>query len=286
MNDTAQLHAEQLQYWDGAGGQRWVAQQDRRDLTLRDFAKPALDKAQVRPGEAVLDVGCGCGETSALLAQAVGPQGKVVAVDVSSPILAEARAQLAAFDNVETILADAATYPLPAGAFDLMFSRFGVMFFGDPTAAFAHIRRALKPDGRLVFACWRSPGENGWMTAPFDAVTHLLPPTHPPAPETPGPLSFGDPARVTRKLTAAGFTAPRFDKVDKTMDLAAGEGVQGAVRSATEMGPVARVLDSVGQEVRAQVAEALAAYFEPMLKDGEVNLPAGIWIVSARVANG
>ena len=252
MNDTAQLHAEQLQYWDGAGGQRWVAQQDRRDLTLRDFAKPALDKAQVRPGEAVLDVGCGCGETSALLAQAVGPQGKVVAVDVSSPILAEARAQLAAFDNVETILADAATYPLPAGA----------------------------------FACWRSPGENGWMTAPFEAVKHLLPPTPPPGPETPGPLSFGDPARVTRILTAAGFTAPRFDKVDKTMDLAAGEGVQGAVRSATEMGPVARVLDSVGQEVRAQVAEALAAYFEPMLKDGEVNLPAGIWIVSARVANG
>ncbi len=283
MTDTAQLHADQLQYWDGAGGERWVAQQGRRDLALGDLAKPALDKAQVRAGETVLDVGCGCGETSALLAKAVGPQGRVVAVDVSSPILAEARTRLASFDNVETILADAATYPLPQDSFDLMFSRFGVMFFGDPTAAFSNIRKALKPDGRLVFACWRSPQENGWMTAPFEAVKHLLPPMPKLDPETPGPLSFGDPSRVTRVLTGAGFTSPTFDKVDKTMELAAGEGVDGAVNSAMELGPIARALDGASETLRAEVAKALAAYFAPKMEGGELNLPAGVWIVSARV---
>ena len=285
MTDAAQLNAEQLDYWDGAGGERWVAQQPRRDALLSQFGAVALAKARVQPGERVVDVGCGCGETTALLAQAVGVHGRVLAVDISRPILAQARARLSELDNVEIRHADAAAYAFPRGEADLLFSRFGVMFFGDPAGAFANLRKALKPGGRLVFACWRGGAENLWMTAPWDAVKSLLPPAPRPDPEQPGPMSFGDPARVTRILTAAGFTPPTFETFDTLMDVAEGGGVEGAVQSAIELGPTARALDGQSDDLRLSVAQGLRDFFGSKIDaDGAANFPAAVWIVSAEVA--
>jgi len=284
MPDSAQLNSEQVEYWGGAGGVRWIAQQHRRDTMLGDLGSAVLDAAEARPGETVLDIGCGCGETSARLAQSVGASGRVSAVDVSALMIQQAMHRLADFPQAEALLADAGSHPFPEAMADLIFSRFGVMFFGDPTGAFTNIRKAVKPTGRLVFACWRTPQENRWMSAPAEAIAQHFPSAEKPDPELPGPFAFCNPDRVTRILTAAGFTAPEFKKIDKMMDLANGEGVEGAVRSAMELGPAARLLDGQGEDLRATVADTLRAFFTPLLQGGRLELPAAIWIVSAHPA--
>jgi hypothetical protein len=155
------------------------------------------------------------------------------------------------------------------------------MFFGDPKQAFANIRKAAKPSGRLVFACWRTPQENRWMSAPAEAIAKHFPAAEKPDPELPGPFAFCNPARVSAILTAAGFAPPRFTKFDKMMDLAIGEGLEGAVRSAMELGPAARLLDGEGEALRSNVADTLRGFFAPQLRSGRLELPAAIWIVSA-----
>ncbi len=285
MSNTAELNAEQLEYWGGAGGERWVAQKWRRDAMLERFGADALAAAAVQPGETVLEIGCGCGETTELLSGSVGETGRVLAVDISAPILAEARERLAGLANVRIEQADAANYAFAAGAADLLFSRFGVMFFGDPAAAFDNMRKGLKPGGRVVFACWRSPAENLWMTAPFEAIKSLLPPMAKPDPEQPGPMSFADPARVTRILTQAGFAPPSFDKVDAVVDTADGEGLEGAVRSAMELGPTARALDGAAPALRDTVAEGLRAFLASKVNAmGAIHFPMAVWIVRTHLA--
>lgn len=284
MTDTAQLHADQIDYWNGAGGARWVANQTRRDSILADFAAAALARAAAKSGENVIDIGCGCGETSALLAESVGPSGKVLAIDVSAPILAVAADKLSAYPSAETVLADAATYAFKPASADLLFSRFGVMFFGDPTAAFANLRRALKPGGRMVFACWRTPAENRWMTSSLDTVFTIVPRPPAPDPHLPGPFAFSDGARLSRILTDAGFNPPTFEKFDPIIDVSAGQGVAGAVGTALEFGPTARVLADQPDDIRVRVAEALAGYYGGLIEDGTIELPAAIWIVSATPA--
>jgi SAM-dependent methyltransferase len=128
-------------------------------------------------------------------------------------------------------VADASSTELPEGAFDILFSRFGVMFFDDPTAAFAHLRRALKPGARVAFVCWRGMAENDWVRLPMGAIKGIVPPTAPPDPEAPGPFSFGDQGRVARILTAAGFTDVAIAPFDASIPF--GEGGRGTRRSTT-----------------------------------------------------
>src|SRR5512135_883468 len=155
MPAPEQLNAEQLAFWNGPGGARWVARQEHTDATLAPVSDALLALAAPRTGERVLDVGCGCGAATLALARAVGPTGRVDALDISAPMLAEARARAAAagITNIGWVQADAATATL--GRFDLLVSNFGVMFFGDPVVAFAHMRRAANPGARMAFVCWR-----------------------------------------------------------------------------------------------------------------------------------
>jgi SAM-dependent methyltransferase len=284
MVDVAAFNSEQREFWGGVGGERWVAQQNVRDAMLGDFGRAVLLEANARAGEVVIDVGCGCGETTVALAQAVGENGAVTAVDISKPILREAESQLASFPNARVVLADAATFSFPTGEADLVFSRFGVMFFGDPRAAFMNLRKAMKPGGRLVFACWRSPKENTWLTAPAEAISMHFPIQPPPDPDAPSPFAFADPDKVSRILTDAGFTRPAFIKIDQVMDLASGSGIEGAVKSAMEFGPVARTLDGAGDDLRRVVGETLRTFFKPRLVDGRIELAAAVWIVIAKPA--
>src|SRR2546423_10023308 len=158
-------------------------------------AQAGADPAAPATGERVLDVGCGAGASSLDLAARVGAGGHVLGVDISEPLISRARA-LAPQDTPALFqVADASSTELPEGAFDILFSRFGVMFFDDPTAAFAHMRRALKPGARVAFVCWRGMAENDWVRLPMGAMEGILPPTAPPGPEGSGPFSFGDPGR-------------------------------------------------------------------------------------------
>lgn len=281
MSEAQGLHADQVAYWNGAGGAHWVAQQERTDRVMAEIADLVLAGAAARPGDTVIDVGCGCGATTIGLAAAVGPAGHVMALDVSAPMLARARERLRGAGNVEFVLADAAAHEFAPASADLLFSRFGVMFFGEPSAAFANLRRALKPGARLVFACWRAPDENPWMMVPLNAAYLHVPRLPRLGPEDPGPFSFADPARVQRILTGAGFVEPSLEAVNLTMDLACGEGIDAAVSYVLEIGATSRALDGQPVEHRALAAAAIRQALAPYAENGKVKLAAAIWIVRA-----
>jgi SAM-dependent methyltransferase len=277
-------NAEQIAYWNDEAGTRWTTIQRRTDELFGVLTAAAIDSADPRPGESVLDVGCGCGATVLELARRVGPAGRVVGVDVSRPMLALAseRVQAEGLRTVTLHLADAATYPFRAAEFDLAFSRFGVMFFGDPVTAFANIRRSLRAGGRLACLTWRPLADNPWFAVPLAAALRHVPPPAPADPEAPGPMSFADPARVQRILSGAGFAAIELQRRDVMMKLSGPNEVDRATEFATQVGPASRAL--IGAAPAAQAAattairDALADYDGP----SGVILPGSVWFVTAR----
>lgn len=193
MADPQQFNADQLAFWNGQGGYIWVARQDHTDAVLAPVTRALLERAAPRPGEKVLDIGCGCGGSTLEVARAVGWEGHVAALDISASMLAEgkARASRAGIAHIDWIEADAATATL--APFDLLVSNCGVMFFGDPVAAFANLRRHAARGARMVFVCWRPLTENPWMGVPMQAVAPLLPPRPKGDPRAPGMFAFSDP---------------------------------------------------------------------------------------------
>jgi len=285
MTNANELHAEQVAFWNGPGAERWVTNQTRMDATLAEVLDAALTHAAPRDGEVVLDTGCGCGASTLALAQRVGPTGHVTGLDVSAPMLELARARGAGLANVAWLRADAATHPFETASVDLLFSRFGVMFFGEPAAAFANLRRALRAQGRLVFACWRPFVENPWMRVPLHAAYSHVPPMPKLGPEDPGPFSFAEPDRVVRILTQAGFATPRFTKLDIAMDIANGEGLEAATQQAASFGPASRAMQDQPEAARTAATEAIRTALQPYATaDGRVALPAAIWLVDSAPA--
>ncbi|MBI3770390.1 MAG: class I SAM-dependent methyltransferase [Deltaproteobacteria bacterium] len=278
-------NAEQIQYWNEQRGRSWVAQQDLIDAQLAPLGRRAMDHAAIALGERMLDVGCGCGQTTLELAQRVGPSGTALGADISSVMLTRARelARAAGVGNVRFEEADAQTHAFPPSAFDVLFSRFGVMFFADPRAAFTNLRAALRPGGRLAFVCWRTLPENPWMAVPLMAAFQHIPPPPIPGPNDPGPFAFADPERVRGVLTHAGFTAVACDTSDEEIVLGGGAGVDKAVEFILQLGPTAAALREAGPaktaEVAAAVGEALRPYYVP---GAGVRMAAATWIVSAR----
>ncbi len=284
MADPEQFNADQRAFWDGAGGRTWVARQEHTDITLAPVSKALLALAAPRSGERVLDVGCGCGAFTLELARAVGPPGRVAALDISGPMLAEARAraEAAGIANIDWRQADPATAAL--GKYDLLVSNFGVMFFGDPVAAFANMRRAANPGARMAFVCWRSLAENPWMRVPIQAVLPHVPPRPKADPNAPGMFAFADPQRVTQVLTADGWAPPRFDKLDLDLDIAAGRGLDEAVVQVTQIGAINSWLRDQPADVvtaaKASIREALAPHVDGCC----VRLPGAMWLVSSKPA--
>jgi SAM-dependent methyltransferase len=231
----------------------------------------------------VLDIGCGSGTTVLALAARVGPRGHVLGADISEQSVAQARARIAAagLRHAEVISADVATYPFVAGSFDLAFSRLGVMFFYDPTAAFANVHRAMKPAGRLALAVFRPASENAWPSAPIAAVRHLLPPMPPPAPDEPGMFSWGDPARVQRILEGSGFREVALTPVNLDYQLAGTGGAAEATEFALLFGPLTR-MSGLSAEQREAVRSTLVGFFQSHATPQGIALPSAFWIVQAR----
>lgn len=275
------FNQDQQARWNGIDGEYWAREQERMDRTLAPVLGPLLAFAEPRPGSAVIDVGCGCGATTVEFARAVGPSGRVVGIDVSEPMLARARERLRGFPHAACMLGDAAELPLRDVGAELIVSRFGVMFFGDPVAAFSNLRTGLVPGGRVRFACWRPIRENPWLQVPLHAVYEYVPRLPKPDPEEPGPFSFADEERVTRILTAAGFTAPVFTPLDIQMDLAAGGALEDAVSQSSSIGPAKRALVNQPDEVRAAAVESIRRALAPFAGPSGVNLPGAVWLVAA-----
>ncbi len=283
MSEAEDRQQHQIAYWNNAGGERWAATQEHTDRMLAPVLQALLERAKPEPGMAVLDIGCGCGATTLELAARVGPAGRVLGMDVSRPMLARAARRLSAYPWVELVLADASAYPFDPFA-DLAISRFGVMFFGSPAEAFANIRKAIRPGGRFVFACWRALEENLWMQVPLEAVYSAgVPRSARPGPDEPGPFSFADPARVLQILKDAGFCEPLLTPADFSLDIAAGGGLAAAVHQAITIGAASAALRDQPENLRIAAAKRIEQAFEPHLCDGSVLLSAAIWLVQASV---
>jgi SAM-dependent methyltransferase len=286
--DATGPNAEQITYWNEHSGPKWVARQALLDAQLASFGEAAIEAARVQAGERVLDVGCGCGDTTLAVARRVGAGGRAVGVDLSAPMLARARERAAAerLANAEFLQADAQTHPLAPASFDAVVSRFGVMFFADPTAAFRNLRTALVPGGRLAFACWQSLPENPWMLVPVMAAAQHVPLPPPPAPGAPGPFSFAERARVEGILSGAGFADVEFRTFAPEMTLGGEVGLDGAVEFLIQLGPMAAALREANRPellpaVTAAVREALAPYVTPR----GVVMASKAWIVTGRRAD-
>jgi SAM-dependent methyltransferase len=276
-------NAEQSRHWNEAAGPAWVAQGERIGAQIRPFGLRALARADIQPGHRVLDVGCGGGETTIALGQAVGPSGSALGIDISRALLDHARAAATAASavNVSFELVDAQTAQLPAGAFDRLFSRFGVMFFQDPLAAFTNLRTALRPGARLAFVCWRSIDDNPWMKVTLAAISkHVA--VQRPEPNAPGPMAFADALRTRGILERAGFTEVGFEAVNEVMNVGGGlRDLDETVAFMTEIGPVATALRQADPEARAAAVVALREAVLPYHGAGGVRMPASCWVVTA-----
>lgn len=274
-------NTDQIAYWNGQAGEKWVRHAERLDALLEPFADEVLETVSLIEGEHVLDVGCGAGALTLKAGFRVGDKRGAVGIDVSKPLLSLARLRAsergapASFEE-----ADAALYRSERPV-DALISRFGVMFFDDPVAAFANLRDSVKPEGRMVFACWQALSENDWARAPLETALPLLPaPPAPPPPGAPGPFAFADKDRVASILTDAGWKGivihPWLGRVTLP-----GDTNSDAARFMMELGPVARLVSEAGAEL-SQVEDALAGTLAAHTdQNGRVTMPAAAWIVSA-----
>jgi SAM-dependent methyltransferase len=272
---TANL--EQATMWNEGSGRAWVEMQRVLDGVLEPVVAPMLDEAFPGEGKRVLDIGCGAGATTLAMAQRLGPSGQCVGVDISAPLVEVARARAAA--NTSFVVADAQTYAFEPATFDAVISRFGVMFFDDPVAAFANIRRATRRDGRLAVVTWRSPAENPFMTHAARVAGPLLPnPLPTPDPDKPGMFSLADPDRARRILAAAGWRDIDLQPLDAECTIAESD----MLTYMTKLGPIGGALRTADDATRARVTDVLTHAFDDYLRDGAAHFTSACWLVRAR----
>lgn len=275
-------NAQQVEYWNGPAGERWARLQEQIDLHVSDITRAAIRFAGPSPGERILDIGCGCGTATFLLAMKAGNDGAAAGIDISRPMLRVARARAMAQNaSVSFIEADASGYEFQP-VFDLAFSRFGIMFFADPPKAFANIRAALAPGGRLVFVCWRSFAENLWAREPMEAARPLLPLQEPSDPVAPGPFAFADRARLSEILLRAGYAHVAIEPFDGAMNM--GANPEDAAAESLQIGPLARAATGLDDDTRQRICRRVAAAYTAYASPAGVKAPAACWFVRAKAS--
>jgi SAM-dependent methyltransferase len=277
-------NAAQVEQWNGRVGETWTRYGEALDRMLQPFGLLVMDRADLRAGHRVLDVGCGGGATTLALARRVGPTGHVLGVDVSGPLLARARERIATADPlrapVELRQADASSTSWSNDR-DRLFSRFGVMFFADATAGFANLRLALAPAGRIAFMCWRKLAENPWASVTTAAMATIVAPT-PPVPFAPGPFAFADRAYVERILDAAGYADIALEPHDIMMNWTASTDLDEAVDLLKHIGPAARAMADMNDDDRRRAVDALRVALAPHVGKEGLQFASAVWLVTAR----
>lgn len=279
MSVARQPDDEQARLWNGAAGQGWVETQDMVDALFRPFEQMLVDATLANAARSVLDVGCGTGGVTLAVARRPGASEGAVGVDISAPMIAAANARL----EKETvpmrfICADAQTYPFEPAAFDMIISRFGVMFFNDFVEAFANLRRAAKNGAGLRLIAWRRAEENPFMTAAERAVAPLLPDLPPRRSNEQGQFAFAEAPRVRRILEESGWTDIGIQPADIECVMPETE----LVRYLTCLGPVGRALQEMDETERPAVIETARAAFEPYIRGKEVRFTAACWTIGAQ----
>ena len=280
MSEGTNSENPEAEYWNNEGGQRWVRYIDRLEVLAGTFNDCLFDGVNAQPGESVLDIGCGGGPTSAAYARAVGESGRVVGVDISEVILDIARQRYSNTGNLSFVTADAGTHDFSSSAFDIVASRFGVMFFPDPIAAFKNIRRALNPKGRLCVVCWRGIEENPWMAEAAKAAFTVLPRPQKAPPGTPGPFSLSDPDRFKPILDEAQFKHVEFSKFDARLSLG---NLEQSLEIMCNLGPAAAAMRDAEPEQRNEALQVLRELLATFETPSGVLMDAAVWRVDAKV---
>ena len=282
MNTNAsRTNEEQIALWNGSAGRAWVETQESLDRLFEPFEAVLGDIAAARRAQHVLDVGCGTGATTLAMARRLAGEAALVGVDISAPMIELARQRAArAGAPARFVCADAQTHAFTPASFDLIVSRFGVMFFADPVRAFTNLRSASKPAAELAVIAWRGAADNPFMTAAERAAAADLPELPARRPDEPGQFAFADRARVGAILDAAGWTDVDITPLDVACTLPASE----LDTYVTKLGPVGRVLADADEPTRAKVLAKIRGAFEPYVHGPEVRFTAACWMIRARAA--
>jgi SAM-dependent methyltransferase len=279
VNTGQHPNAEQIALWNDTAGRAWVETQETLDRVLQPFERLLVDAVTARKAQRVLDVGCGTGSVALAVARQVGPKGRAVGVDISAPMIALAKHRAERESTPPLfICADAQTYAFDANSFDLIISRFGVMFFDDSVRAFANLRRAATPNAALHTIVWRGPADNPFMTTAERAAAPFLPEMPPRRPNEPGQFAFADRDRVYSILEQSGWTEIDIQPLDVACTLPARE-LTGYI---TKLGPLGRLLPQLDEQKRARIIESVRSAFDPFVHGAEVRFAAGCWTVRAR----
>ena len=276
----------QIEFWNGDTGRNWVAYDALMEAMLKPIGETVLDVFQFLPHARALDIGCGCGHPTLSLATRIGPGGSVTGVDISAPMLSVARELTATNEHkgasINFLEVDAQVHPFEPGNFEHVFSRFGVMFFEDPIAAFRNIHHALTASGTLAFCCWQSRTVNPFMTVPAQAALELLPDPPEMPPRAPGPFAFAEPDYVDSILSQSGFSNIDITSLSHDLVFGAGLPLSEIVEHLVKIGPIAQMVreapDALQQPVRERVATALTPFFT---ENGGINLEGNFWQVMA-----
>jgi SAM-dependent methyltransferase len=275
------VNAEQAEAWNGASGRHFIEQRERHERMRGRLTARLLTGAQIQDGENVLDIGCGCGDTTILAARATR-RGHALGADLSQIQVAEARrlADAAGVANASFEVADAQVHPFPAEAFDLVLSNFGVMFFDDPAAAFGNLRKALRPRGRIAFLCWRTRDENPFFTTGFAEAAAILNLRE--MPEPPAAFSLASAGRVHALLSGAGFGGIESAKVDEPMLI--GRDLDDVLEYERASPRVEELLAEFSAVQAAELTEHVRERFAPYASPEGVIMPAAAWLVTAHAA--
>lgn len=274
-----QTAEEQAALWNGTSGQAWVEGQQLLDQVLGPFQDLLMDAIRAAPSSRLLDIGCGTGSTTMAAARLLGENGRCTGIDISEPMVSLARKR-AEREGVSTqfICADAQAYAFEPASFDMMISRFGVMFFADPIAAFANLRRAATKGARLCFIAWRDAADNPFMTTAERAAAPLLPNIPPRNPDGPGQFAFADPQRVGRILEQSGWT--QIDPQPRSVSCSFPEAE--LIGYFTRFGPLGQIVQQADAPTRNRVITTVRAAFDPYVHGAEVRFNAAVWVVNAR----
>ena len=278
----------QKEMWNGRAGESWVRHNSLLEQLLAEPGRECMNLLPLTPAMQILDVGCGCGNQTLELAARLDASSTVIGVDISEPMLGLARELKAANDNalsaeVQFALGDASEPLFDEASFDAIYSRFGVMFFEEPVAAFSALRNSLKPGGKLGFVCWRKPKLNPFFNAPMEAALTVLPAPAPSAPGAPGPFGLADDNVIQTTLRLAGFKDVSVAPLNLTLSVGAETPFDALFEELIQIGPAAALIAQSDPSLKEKAREAVYNRLTDFYASGQgVSFDANFWLVTAR----